>query len=151
MTFWFYLYDFINIIAKSLESLITCWFKENLNEAWNFWFNFENIKKYYIVKRLPAGSVVESTPATQELWQMSVRSLGQEDPEEMTTHSIFLPGESHGQKSLMGHSLQGHKEWDMTEVTEQCCKKKKNRKLTCDTELLLTKVQILFKFHKILC
>ena len=28
--------------------------------------------------------------------------------------------------------------------------KKKNRKLTCDT-VLLTKAQILFKFHKTLC
>ena len=30
---------------------------------------------------------------------------------------IFLPGESHGKKSLAGHSPQGHKELDMTEVT----------------------------------
>ena len=31
---------------------------------------------------------------------------------------IFLPGESHGQRSLAGYSPQGHKESDMTEVTE---------------------------------
>ena len=32
--------------------------------------------------------------------------LGQEDPleEGMATHSIFLPGESHGQRSLVGYS-----------------------------------------------
>ena len=30
---------------------------------------------------------------------------------------VFLPGESHGQRSLMGYSLQGHKESDRTEVT----------------------------------
>ena len=29
--------------------------------------------------------------------------------------SIFLPGESHGQRSLVGYSPQGHKESDMTE------------------------------------
>ena len=29
----------------------------------------------------------------------------------------FLPGESHGQRSLAGYSRQGHKESDMTEVT----------------------------------
>ena len=29
----------------------------------------------------------------------------------------FLPGESHGQRSLVGYSLWGHKESDMTEVT----------------------------------
>ena len=28
---------------------------------------------------------------------------------------MFLPGESHGQRSLAGYSLQGHKELDMTE------------------------------------
>ena len=30
---------------------------------------------------------------------------------------IFLPGESHGQKSLVGYSPWGHKESDATEVT----------------------------------
>ena len=28
-----------------------------------------------------------------------------------------LPGESHGQRNLVGCSPFGHKEWDMTEVT----------------------------------
>ena len=31
---------------------------------------------------------------------------------------IFLPGESHGQRSLEGYSLWGRKESDTTEVTE---------------------------------
>ena len=31
---------------------------------------------------------------------------------------LFLPGESHGQRSLVGYSPWGHKESDMTEVTE---------------------------------
>ena len=30
---------------------------------------------------------------------------------------VFLPGESHGQRSLAGYSLWGHKELDMTEAT----------------------------------
>ena len=30
---------------------------------------------------------------------------------------VFLPGESHGQKSLVGYSPQGRKESGMTEVT----------------------------------
>ena len=30
---------------------------------------------------------------------------------------LFLPGEYHGQRSLVGFSPQGHKESDMTEVT----------------------------------
>ena len=28
---------------------------------------------------------------------------------------VFLPGESHGRRSLVGYSPRGHKEWDMTE------------------------------------
>jgi len=31
---------------------------------------------------------------------------------------VFLPGESHGQRSLVGYSPGGHKELDMTEATE---------------------------------
>ena len=51
---------------------------------------------------------------TQEIW---VQSLGPEDllEEEMATTPVFLPGESHGQKSLAGYSLWGHKESDTAE------------------------------------
>ena len=40
---------------------------------------------------------------TQEIW---VQSLSPEDllEEEMATTPVFLPGESHGQKSLAGYS-----------------------------------------------
>ena len=40
-------------------------------------------------------------PVIHEDW---VQSLGQEDPleKEMATHSVILPGESHGQRSLTG-------------------------------------------------
>ena len=46
-----------------------------------------------------------------------VKSLGQEDPLEkgMESTPVFLPGESHGQRSLAGYSLWGRKESDMTE------------------------------------
>ena len=36
---------------------------------------------------------------------------------EMATHSVFLPGESQGQRSLVGCCLWGCTESDMTEVT----------------------------------
>ena len=51
---------------------------------------------------------------------MCVQSLDWEDPleEGMATLSIFLPGESHGQKSIAGCSAEGHKELDMTEATQ---------------------------------
>ena len=44
---------------------------------------------------------------------MRVWSLGQEDPLEEGS-SVFIPGKSHGQRSLVGYSPWGHKESDMT-------------------------------------
>ena len=43
-------------------------------------------------------------------------SAGDVDPleEEMATHSVFLPGKSQGQRSLVGHSPWGCKELHMT-------------------------------------
>ena len=45
---------------------------------------------------LSGGSGVKNPPATQELQEMWVRSLGWEDPleEGMATIAVFLPGES---------------------------------------------------------
>ena len=49
--------------------------------------------------------------------ETQVQSLGQEDPMEkgMATHSVFLPGKLHGQRSLVGYSPWDYKELDMTE------------------------------------
>ena len=62
----------------------------------------------------PCGSGVKNPPAMQET---RVCSLGWEDPleEEMAAHSIFLPGEFNGQRSLVGYSPWGCKESDKTE------------------------------------
>jgi len=58
--------------------------------------------------------VVKHLPAMQEAW---VQPLGQEDllKKEMATHQVLVSGEFHGQRSLMGYHLWGHKESDMTE------------------------------------
>ena len=47
------------------------------------------------------------------------RFLGWEDPleKERQPTPVFLPGKSHGQRSLVGYSPWGHKELDMTECT----------------------------------
>ena len=52
---------------------------------------------------------VKNLPAMQEI---QVQALGQEDPLEkgMQPILIFVPGESHGQWSLVGCSPWGHKE-----------------------------------------
>ena len=54
---------------------------------------------------------------------MWVQSLGQEDPLEEVWQPtpVFLPGESHEQKSLAGYSPEGHKESDATEAAEHTC------------------------------
>ena len=51
------------------------------------------------------------------MWEIQVQSLSQEDPleKETATHWVFLPGESHGWRSLTGYSPWSHKELDMTE------------------------------------
>jgi hypothetical protein len=48
------------------------------------------------------AQLVKCLSAMRETW---VQSLDQEDPleEEMATHSSILPGESHGQRSLVGY------------------------------------------------
>ena len=50
----------------------------------------------------------------QEAW---VQSLGPEDPwrRKWQPMPVFLPGEFHGQRSLVGYSPQGLKESDTTE------------------------------------
>ena len=56
----------------------------------------------------PGGSVVKNPLAMQETW---VRSLGQEDPwrRKWQPTPVFLPGKSHGHRSLAGYSPWGHK------------------------------------------
>ena len=57
---------------------------------------------------------------------MGISSLGWEDPleEGLGTHPVFLPGNSYGQRSLMGYSPRRRKESDTaklpcTHVTRQ--------------------------------
>ena len=59
--------------------------------------------------------MVKNLPAMQGT---CIRSLGQEDRSLGKGNGNplqFLPGESHGQRSLVGYSPWGHKELDMTE------------------------------------
>ena len=57
----------------------------------------------YRVTYTLVAQTVKNLSTMQETW---VRSLGQEDPlkKGMATDSVFLPGESHGQRSLVGYS-----------------------------------------------
>ena len=52
---------------------------------------------------------IKNLPVVQETW---IRSLGQEDPLEkgMASHCSVLPGEFHGQRSLVVYSPWGRKD-----------------------------------------
>ena len=68
---------------------------------------------YKIDKASLMAQVVKNPPVIQETW---AQSLGWEDPleEEVETHSSILAGKSHAQRSLLGYSLWGLKELNMT-------------------------------------
>ena len=55
------------------------------------------------------AQTVKNLPAMRESW---VRSLGQEDPleEGLQPTPVFLPGKSHGQRSLVGYNPKDRKE-----------------------------------------
>ena len=63
----------------------------------------------------PGGSAVKNPPAMQEMQEMQVPSLGWELPwrGKWQPTPVFLPGQSHGQRSLVGCSPNGHK-WPST-------------------------------------
>ena len=75
--------------------------------------------KYAGVKASQAALVVKSPPAsaadTRRGFDPRVRMIPWRRAEQPTP--AFLPGESHGQKSLVGYSPQGCTESDVTEVT----------------------------------
>ena len=77
---------------------------------------------YSIIRASLVAQMVKHLPA---MWETQLQSLGWEDllEKEMATHSsilvwripVFLSGESHGWRSMVGYSSWGRKESDMTE------------------------------------
>ena len=67
-----------------------------------------------IIRASLAAQMVKCLPTMRETW---VRSLGREDllEKEWQPTPVLLPGESHGGRSLVGHSPWDHKESDTTE------------------------------------
>ena len=65
----------------------------------------------------PSSLVAQMVRRLPAMRETGVQFQGQEDPleKEMATHSVFLPGESHGRRSLVGYSPWGRKESDTTE------------------------------------
>ena len=57
---------------------------------------------YIIV--LGASLVAQTVKNLPAMWETWIQSLGWEDPLEEEPIPVFLPGESHGQRSLAGYS-----------------------------------------------
>ena len=69
-----------------------------------------------VVGKQASTQMIKNPPATPETW---LQPLGWEDAleEEMATYSSIVPWEFHGQRSLVGYSLWGCTQSDMTEAT----------------------------------
>ena len=73
------------------------------------------INNYLIFKLgFTAGAAVKNLPASADLQDMQVRSLGQEDPRSRKWQRtpVFLSGKFHGWRSLAGYSPLSRKELD---------------------------------------
>ena len=68
-------------------------------------------------KLLQASQVPQLVKNSSAVWETWVRPLGWENPLEkgMATHCSIFAGKSHGQRSLVGYSPWGHKEYNTTE------------------------------------
>ena len=64
------------------------------------------------MKGFPGSSEAKRLPVMRKSW---VRSMGHEDPLEEEPTPVFLPGKFHGRRSLIGYSLWGRKQSQMTE------------------------------------
>ena len=74
----------------------------------------------HLIYLMSPGSGSHKEPTCQcRRHETSVPFLGWEEPQKRKWQptSVSLPGESHGQRSLVGYSPWGHKESDITEAT----------------------------------
>ena len=69
----------------------------------------------------PGGSEVSNLPTMQEPQKTQVRSLGREDPwrREWLPTPVFIPGESHRHRSLVGYRPWRHK--SQTQLSNWVC------------------------------
>ena len=72
---------------------------------------------YVIPMRYPGGLVVKNPPECRRCGRCGFSSWVGTIPWRRTCAPVFLPGESHGQRSLEGCGLWCYKESDMTEHT----------------------------------
>ena len=88
----------------------------------NFTFEFKSFNRHALYSLKSPSLHVLINIAQSPLFlssndfQKLLKFLGWEDPleEEMATHSVFLPGKSHGWRTLAGYNPKGDKELDTT-------------------------------------
>ena len=73
----------------------------------NYLVSFPGFFFLWGTRAFPGGSVVKNLPTMQEMQETQLQSLGWEDllEKEIEPTQVFLPGKSHGQRSLAGYSL----------------------------------------------
>ena len=98
--------DSQNLLLRNI-----CFFKEarfNLRKVISP-FSLEQRKKALV----PTESIVKNLPAMQHGFNPWVRKIPL-DKEMANSTPVFLPGNSHGKRTLAGYIPWGHKELDMT-------------------------------------
>ena len=90
--------------------LQTSWRDQNLPGIFFFLENELSIYENELFSRKFISQVsqwVKNSPAMQETQEMQIRSLSPEDPwrRKWQPTPVFLPGESHGQRTLVGNSV----------------------------------------------
>ena len=93
----------------------------------NFLSSFQKCFLPMLMKVFPGGSEIKKLPAVQE---PRVHSWVRKIPwrRNRLPTPLFLPGKSHGQRSLVGYSPRGHKQSDTTERLSSSGRLVKNEK-----------------------
>ena len=89
-----------------------------MDSGFKNWLCIEIGKGVCLYQGFSGRSGVKNPKAVQETQEMKVSFLGQEHPSwrrKWQPTPVFLPGKSHGQRSLVGYSPWGHKDLHTTE------------------------------------
>ena len=81
-----------------------------------------NLSSLYMLSFATSSLVAQMVKHLPTMRETGVLSLGWEDPleKEWQPTPLFLPGKSHGQRTLVDYSPWDHKESDMTERLLAC-------------------------------
>ena len=83
----------------------------------NKWMQMKATINYHLIAAEGASLVTQTVWNLLAMWETQVQSLSREEScrREWLPTTVFLPGEIHGQRSLVGYRPWGHKESDTIE------------------------------------